>query len=203
MSSTAEDEEIEVRISGYQTYIGEKGVKLSGGQKQRVSIARALIRNPRVLILDEATSALDTESEKTAEDGELKVQISLRLNLEALRASLSRSWSTLKCLPTPNTSSETEKMVLTTMKAITTSCDASMARLKNQGSHRPVVQEALERAKEGRTCITIAHRLSTVQDADIICVLNNGKVTEQGSHSQLLEQKGVYHKLHSLQLGQS
>nr|CAD7434587.1 unnamed protein product [Timema monikensis] len=66
-----------------------------------------------------------------------------------------------------------------------------------------VVQDALERAKEGRTCITIAHRLSTVQDADIICVLNNGKVAEQGSHSQLLEQKGVYHKLYSLQLGQS
>lgn len=62
-----------------------------------------------------------------------------------------------------------------------------------------VVQEALDQAKEGRTCITIAHRLTTIQDADVICVLNKGKVAELGSHHELLQSRGLYYKLYSLQ----
>nr|CAD7207106.1 unnamed protein product [Timema douglasi]CAD7419811.1 unnamed protein product [Timema poppensis] len=64
-----------------------------------------------------------------------------------------------------------------------------------------VVQEALDKAKEGRTCITIAHRLSTIQDADVICVIDKGVVSELGTHSQLLSQRGIYYKLHKLQGG--
>lgn len=62
-----------------------------------------------------------------------------------------------------------------------------------------VVQDALDKAKEGRTCITIAHRLSTIQDADVICVINRGRVAEMGTHMQLLSQRGLYYHLHSLQ----
>jgi ATP-binding cassette subfamily B (MDR/TAP) protein 1 len=107
---------------GYDTRLGSKGTQLSGGQKQRIAIARALVRNPRVLILDEATSALDTHSEQ-------------------------------------------------------------------------VVQAALDQAREGRTCITIAHRLATAQQADVICVLNQGVIAEMGSHAQLLEKQGLYCQL--------
>lgn len=64
-----------------------------------------------------------------------------------------------------------------------------------------IVQEALDSAKMGRTCITIAHRLTTIQDADLICVVNEGKVIEMGTHTQLLNQKGLYYNLHSLQQG--
>lgn len=106
----------------YETPIGEGGGGLSGGQKQRIAIARALYKNPKILILDEATSALDNESEK-------------------------------------------------------------------------VVQQALNKAREGRTTLVIAHRLSTVRDADVIIVLDKGHILEQGSHEALMNQKGMYYAL--------
>ncbi len=113
---------------GYNTVVGERGVKLSGGQRQRVAIARALLKNPRILILDEATSALDAESEA-------------------------------------------------------------------------LVQEALERLMQGRTTFVIAHRLSTVQIASRIVVLEGGEVVELGSHHELMALGGLYSRLYSLQLG--
>lgn len=112
---------------GYLTTIGDRGSKLSGGQRQRISIARAVLKNPPILILDEATSALDTESEK-------------------------------------------------------------------------LVQEALYNIMKNRTSIVVAHRLSTVVNADVICVMHEGKIVEIGSHNQLLEINGYYKKLHSLQM---
>src|SRR5680860_35831 len=117
---------IEGLPKGYDTNIGDSGNKLSGGQKQRLSIARAVLKNPPIMILDEATSALDTESEK-------------------------------------------------------------------------LVQKALENMMKNRTSIVIAHRLSTVQNANKIVVLQKGEVVEQGSHSELLAQNGVYKKLVEMQ----
>lgn len=111
---------------GYNTMVGDRGNRLSGGQRQRISIARAILKNPPVLILDEATSALDTESER-------------------------------------------------------------------------LVQEALERLMANRTTIVIAHRLSTITSADKICVMQDGKIIESGTHSQLMELKGKYFRLHQLQ----
>lgn len=111
---------------GYDSLIGEKGVKLSGGQRQRLAIARAILKNPEILLLDEATSSLDSESES-------------------------------------------------------------------------LVQEALYRLMKGRTTFVIAHRLSTVQHADRILVLENGKIVEDGTHQQLLELCGLYSRLYELQ----
>nr|WP_321355324.1 ABC transporter ATP-binding protein [uncultured Draconibacterium sp.] len=113
--------------NGYDTVIGDRGDKLSGGQKQRLSIARAILRNPPILILDEATSALDTESEK-------------------------------------------------------------------------LVQEALENLMKNRTSLVIAHRLSTIKHANLICVLHEGKIVEQGTHKELMELGGRYKKLHGMQM---
>ena len=110
----------------YDTHIGDGGNKLSGGQKQRISIARAVIKNPPIMILDEATSALDTESEQ-------------------------------------------------------------------------LVQVALEKMMKNRTSLVIAHRLSTIQNADNIVVMKKGEIVEQGKHDELLEIKGEYYKLVSMQ----
>jgi ATP-binding cassette subfamily B protein len=114
---------------GYETTVGERGLKLSGGEKQRVGIARTLLKNPPILLLDEATSALDTETEHE-------------------------------------------------------------------------IQEALDRAAEGRTVITIAHRLSTVAHADAIYVLEKGRVVEFGTHDDLLSRKGRYFALWTMQQSQ-
>ncbi|MFK8273431.1 ABC transporter ATP-binding protein [Capnocytophaga canimorsus] len=111
---------------GFETNIGDAGNKLSGGQKQRLSIARAVLKNPPIMILDEATSALDTESER-------------------------------------------------------------------------LVQNALENMMKNRTSIVIAHRLSTIQNADLIVVMQKGKIVEQGTHTQLLAKKGMYRKLVEMQ----
>ena len=113
--------------AGYETEIGERGAGLSGGQKQRIAIARAILKDPEVLILDEATSSLDTESEA-------------------------------------------------------------------------LVQEALERLMADRTTFVIAHRLSTVLNADRIVVLEDGKIVERGTHEELLAAEGVYRDLYEIQL---
>ena len=111
---------------GYDTNIGDRGVKLSGGQRQRISIARAVLKNPPILILDEATSALDTESER-------------------------------------------------------------------------LVQDALTNLMKNRTSIVIAHRLSTVQHADEIVVMQKGEIIERGNHADLLNNNGVYKRLNEMQ----
>ena len=112
---------------GYDTVIGDRGSKLSGGQRQRLSIARAILKNPPILILDEATSALDTESER-------------------------------------------------------------------------LVQDALENLMKNRTSLVIAHRLSTVRNADLICVFHDGKIVERGTHDELMDMKGRYTNLHKMQV---
>ena len=136
-SATMEDIERAARIAnahnfimetseGYQTNIGDRGAKLSGGQRQRLSIARAILKNPDILILDEATSALDTESEK-------------------------------------------------------------------------LVQEALDKLLSGRTSVIIAHRLSTIKNADNIIVIDQGRIVEEGTHTELIDKGGLYAKLVALQ----
>jgi len=112
---------------GYYTNIGDRGGKLSGGQRQRLSIARAVLKNPPIMILDEATSALDTESER-------------------------------------------------------------------------LVQDALDKLMQNRTSVVIAHRLSTVKNADLICVFHEGEIVEQGKHDELIKLDGTYKKLNDMQM---
>jgi len=124
--AAAADEFIRALPQGYETTVGEHGLKLSGGQRQRIAIARAMLKNAPILLLDEATSALDTESERQ-------------------------------------------------------------------------VQAALRTLMRGRTTLVIAHRLSTVVDADLIHVIDGGRVAETGTHAELLRQDGIYARLYALQ----
>ncbi|MBQ8447612.1 MAG: ATP-binding cassette domain-containing protein, partial [Clostridia bacterium] len=112
--------------NGYDTEIGERGVKLSGGQKQRISIARVFLKDPAILILDEATSALDNTTEV-------------------------------------------------------------------------LIQQALDELCKGRTTLVVAHRLSTIRNADEIAVVMNGKITERGTHQELIAANGTYKSLYALQ----
>ena len=107
---------------GYDSYVGERGIKLSGGQKQRISIARVFLKNPPILLLDEATSALDNESEI-------------------------------------------------------------------------YIEKSLEKLSEGRTTLTIAHRLTTIKGSDRIVVLGKNGIEEEGNHEELLKKGGTYHRL--------
>jgi ATP-binding cassette subfamily B protein len=113
-------------VDGYDTKVGERGIKLSGGQRQRIAIARAILKNAPILLLDEATSSLDSESEK-------------------------------------------------------------------------LVQDALEKLMKNRTSLIVAHRLSTIENADIIYVLEKGNIIEQGNHQELLSKGGRYHQLYNVQ----
>ncbi len=117
---------IQQKPEGYQTVVGDRGARLSGGERQRVTIARAVLKDPPILILDEATSSLDTESER-------------------------------------------------------------------------VVQDAINNLMKNRTCIVIAHRLSTVQHADEIIVMEKGKIAERGTHNELLSKDGIYKRLVDMQ----
>ena len=108
---------------GYDTIIGERGVKLSGGQKQRLSIARVFLKDPSILILDEATSALDNATELQ-------------------------------------------------------------------------IEEALADLSKNRTTLVVAHRLSTIFNSDVICVIEEGKLKEKGNHEELLKQNGIYKRLY-------
>lgn len=110
----------------YETRVGERGVRLSGGERQRIAIARAILKDPRIIVFDEATSALDTRSERA-------------------------------------------------------------------------IQSELDRLAQGRTSIVIAHRLSTVVNADWILVMEHGRIVEQGQHAELIERAGVYARMWSLQ----
>jgi ATP-binding cassette, subfamily B, bacterial MsbA len=125
--AAAADDFIRELPQGYDTVVGEHGIRLSGGQRQRIAIARAMVKNAPILLLDEATSALDSESERQ-------------------------------------------------------------------------VQRALNSLMRGRTTLVIAHRLSTVHNADLICVLDRGHIVETGRHAELLARSGLYARLHAMQL---
>ena len=120
-------EKILTFTDGYDTVVGERGLKLSGGEKQRIAIARMILKNPKILLMDEATSALDSATEKS-------------------------------------------------------------------------IQECFKKLSMNRTALIVAHRLSTIMDADLIIVLKDGEIIEQGSHYELLDLNGTYKNLWSQQM---
>jgi len=117
---------IEDVLGGYQTMVGERGTTLSGGQKQRIAIARALLKNPRLLILDDSTSSVDTETEAD-------------------------------------------------------------------------IQQALKILMKGRTTFIIAHRIQSIMNADLILVMDNGRIIQQGNHKELITQDGIYRRIYDIQ----
>ena len=119
-------EKILTFTDGYDTVVGERGLKLSGGEKQRIAIARMILKNPKIILMDEATSALDSATEKS-------------------------------------------------------------------------IQACFKKLSMNRTSLIVAHRLSTIMDADLIIVLKNGEIIEKGCHNELLEQNGIYKNLWSQQ----
>jgi ATP-binding cassette subfamily B protein len=124
--AAAMDETIRSFPEGYDTLVGEKGVTLSGGQKQRIAIARALLKDPRILILDDSTSSVDMETES-------------------------------------------------------------------------LIRRALQRLMEGRTTFIIAHRIQSVMNADLILVLDQGRIVQRGTHETLIQEEGIYQRIHAMQ----
>ncbi|KAI8430777.1 hypothetical protein MSG28_000939 [Choristoneura fumiferana] len=165
---------------GYDTNLGSSGAQLSGGQKQRVCIARALIRSPRLLLLDEATSALDANSERGYDTN-------LGSSGAQRRAEAARTSRKLTRLPRMLLLEKPPPHSTPTTRGYTVVIISEL--------QLRVVTEALETAAKGRTCITIAHRLSTIKDADIICVLDKGKIIEKGTHQELINMQGFYYRM--------
>ncbi|KAJ4834347.1 ABC transporter B member 14 [Turnera subulata] len=173
---------------GYQTDVGDRGVQLSGGQKQRVAIARAILKDPSILLLDEATSALDSESEKLVQEA-LDKLMQGRTTVVVAHRGVQLSGGQKQRVAIARAILKDPSILL--LDEATSALDSESEKL---------VQEALDKLMQGRTTVVVAHRLSTVREADRIAVLQFGRVVEMGSHRQLIgKPDGVYKQLVSLQ----